>query len=139
MYGPMESMYRPCIPEEVSNFSDLATHCSGMRSGLPLWGSSRTFGSPVKQFYDTSESVCEIDRTLCKTRARSLSPTQRERNALSYYDFVNDCHAQSDAQKEYLAKEFELERRILTRAETAANLRCVTNHSEFGYMLTLTA
>ena len=123
------SIYRPKVDADPTPAADLATHHNGTRSGLALWGSRRTFGSPLRVLYTPSQStVSSPNERLSVTmsssnRSRSLSPTPRELNALSYYDLINDVLDESDAQKEYLANEFENERRSLTRKETAANLR----------------
>lgn len=131
MYGPTDSGYRPEVQAEPTLASELATHCNGLRSGLALWGSRRTFGSPLRALYTPPESSVSSpvwdtscpSTTISSHRSRSLSPTPREINALSYYDLINDILDESDAQKEYLASEFENERRLLTKKETAANLR----------------
>ena len=129
MYGPTISAYRPHVEVEPTQASDLATHCNGLRSGLALWGSRRTFSSPLRALYSPSESINSCDGgsilsvTMSSNRSRSLSPTPREHHAFSYFDFINDVLDESDAQKEYLANEFENERRALTKKETAANLR----------------
>ena len=131
MYGPAVSIYRPNVDADPTPASDLATHCNGLRSGLALWGSRRTFGSPLRALYSPSDSRVSspngqrsgLSATMSSTRSRSLSPTPRELNALSYYELINDILDESDVQKEYLANEFENERRSLTKKETAANLR----------------
>ncbi len=129
MYGPTISAYRPHVEAEPTLASDLATHCNGLRSGLALWGSGRTFGSPLRALYSPSESIATFEErsnlsfTMSTNRSRSLSPTPREQHAFSYFEFINDVFVESDAQKEYLANEFEHERRALTKKEAAANFR----------------
>lgn len=94
MYGPIVNEKRGKRPEEIDTTvvsAELSTHSDGSRSGLPLWGSKRSFGPPSSRQELIQGRVSPVlrDDQTASTFERTTTPgTLNERDSFGYVELL---------------------------------------------------
>ena len=102
MYGPILNSQRGKSPEEIDTTTEnhaLSTHTNGSRSGMPLWGSHRSFNAPPQHLELIEGRISPVMRSdmTVSTAERTSSPASvLEKESFGYVELLSFLPSMQD-------------------------------------------